>query len=268
MQALPRALQAAQDRQDDRRKGQASLLDLLGGSTDNASPVTRTSEPLPEVPPWPETEKLQYEKEVLDFYFSNHPLTLYEKEMRKLATHKVADLKGVPDGQEVTVGGMLLNIRLRTTQRVSRNGNNQFAAFALEDFTGSFECVIWSDELPRNKEALKDDKVVVLRGQVSRRKDPPLLVVSRVLTLEQAAQEMASKLWLQLNLSRHRPSHIDVIAEILRRTPGSCPVNLLVVDPAGRQVVLKLGRAFNVNPATYAREDLEGLLGRDAVRLV
>ena len=118
------------------------------------------------MPPWPETEKLQYEKEVLELYF-RHPLTLYEKEMRKLATDKVADLKGVPDGQEVTVGGMLLNIRLRTTQRVSRNGNNQFAAFALEDFTGSFECVIWSDELPRNKEALKDDKVVVLRARLA-----------------------------------------------------------------------------------------------------
>ncbi len=203
---------------------------------------------------------------MLDFYFSSHPLSLYEKEMRRLASHTVADLKGVPDGQEVKVGGMLLNIRLKTPKN-SRNGG-QNAYFALEDFHGSIECAIWSDEVPRNKESLTEDRPVVVRGQISRRKDPPLLVVSRVLTLEQAAQEMASKLWLQLNLGRHRPSHIDVLAEILRRTPGSCPVYLKVVDPDGRSTVLRLGRAFQINPATYAREELEGILGSGTVRLV
>ena len=94
-----------------------------------------------------------------------------------------------------------------------------------------------------------------------------MLVISRVLTLEQAAQELASKLWLQLNLGRHRPSHIDVLAEVLRHL-GQLPVYLEVIDPAGRRTVLKLGRGFHVNPATYPREELEGILGSGTVRLV
>lgn len=264
LHALSRALQSAQDRREDRRRGQASLFDTFEEAASTPGAPTAL-EPLLEVAPWPEPEKLKYEKEVLDFYFSNHPLSLYEKELRRLVFHTIAELKGMPDGQEVAVGGMLSNIRFRTSQR-ARNGQNAF--FAIEDFSGSFECAIWSEELPRNKEALLDDRVVVVRGTISRRKETPILVISRVLPLEQAAQEMATKLWLQLSLDRHKPSHIDVLAEVLRRTPGSCQVWLEVIDQAGRRTVLKLGRAFHVNPATYSKEDLEGILGSGTVRLV
>ena len=42
---------------------------------------------------WPETEKLKYEKEVLDFYFSSHPLAQFEKELSRLNITKVENLK-------------------------------------------------------------------------------------------------------------------------------------------------------------------------------
>src|SRR5262249_54930302 len=69
---LPRALQAGRDRQRDRRLGQGNLFDALGG--DQPGMVGDVVEALPDVPEWPPAEKLKYEKEALDFYFSSHPL--------------------------------------------------------------------------------------------------------------------------------------------------------------------------------------------------
>ena len=60
------------------------------------------------MPPWPDAEKLKYEKEVLDFYFSSHPLAQHEKELRRFATHTAEQLKQLPADQEVTLGGMLV----------------------------------------------------------------------------------------------------------------------------------------------------------------
>ena len=41
------------------------------------------------MPEWPDSEKLKYEKEALDFYFSSHPLAQHEDELRRFATHAV-----------------------------------------------------------------------------------------------------------------------------------------------------------------------------------
>ena len=71
---LPRALQAADERQTDRRLGQRNLFDAFAGEAGGGGVALAPAEPLPDVPPWSETEKLKYEKEVLDFYFSSHPL--------------------------------------------------------------------------------------------------------------------------------------------------------------------------------------------------
>jgi DNA polymerase III subunit alpha len=261
LQGLPRAIQAATDRQNDQRLGQGNLFDAFGpGETTTENDPANSV--LPEVPVWSETEKLKYEKEALDFYLSSHPLALYEKDLRRFSSHTIADLKGVPAEQEITIGGMLSQVRIRQGKR-----GGTFAAFTLEDITTSIESVIWSDSLPRNRELVENDQIVVARGSLKRDKDSPILVVTRLLSLEQAAQEMAKELWLRIKLESHRLAHIDSLADILRKTPGSCPVFLAVEDSQGKRAALRLGRAFGVNPATYLHNDLEDLLGSGSVKL-
>ena len=60
---------------------------------------------------------------------------------------------------------------------------------------------------------------------------------------------------------------INQIAEILKTSPGSCPVFLSVRDYAKNLCVLKLGRAFQVNPNRFPVEELEEILGQGNVKL-
>jgi DNA polymerase-3 subunit alpha len=264
MHVLPRALQAASERENDRRVGQLNLFEAVGG--EEAAATAPAADGLPDVPPWPETEKLKYEKEVLDFYFSSHPLAQMEKDLRRYASHTTEQVKGLPADHPVTLAGMLTAVRFKHTKK-ARNGNSRFAAFKLEDFAGAAECVVWPEDLLRCKDVVAEDAVCIVHGTIKRDRDEPLLVLSRVLTLDQARREMATGLYLLVKLGVHSPLDIDALARVLRQTPGSCPVHLTVRDPAGRKTVLKLGRDFAVNPATYARDELEAILGPDSVRL-
>jgi DNA polymerase-3 subunit alpha len=260
----PRALQAASERQNDLRVGQRSLFD--GGGTEEA-PAAVAAEALPEVPAWPEAEKLKYEKEVLDFYFSSHPLAQREKELRRFATHSAEQLKTLPDGEEVTLGGMLTQVRLLNTKK-ARNGNSRYARFKVEDLTGEAESVLWPDDFVRYKDEVAEDNICYVRGVVERKTDRPILVVTRVLGTDQAAREFAKGLWLLLPpLDLCKGWHVDEIGRLLRTAPGPCPVYLTVRDARGRACVLRLGREFAVNPNTFPREELEGLLGAGAVKL-
>jgi DNA polymerase-3 subunit alpha len=268
MHALPRALQAASERQSDRRMGQRNLFDGFGGAETFAATAVATADTLPDVEPWPETEKLKYEKDVLDFYFSSHPLAQLEKDVRRYASHSVGELKTLPPDQEVTLGGMLTQVRVVSYKKPQRNGNTRYGRCKVEDFTGSVECVMWGDEFLKYKDVFQEDAIVVVRGNLEKKTDEPSVQITRVLTLEQARRELARELHLLLRTERHGPLDVDTLADVLRRTPGPCPVVLTVKDPGGRRCVLKLGRDYAINPATYARDELEAILGAECVKLL
>jgi DNA polymerase-3 subunit alpha len=259
--AAPRALQAATERQNDRRLGQRNLFDAGGG--DEGAPV---AEPLPDVPPWPEAEKLKYEKEVLDFYFSSHPLAECEAELRRFSSHAIDQLKLLPPDHEVTLGGMLSQVRLMNTKK-ARNGNSRYLRCKVEDLTGVVECVMWPDDFVRYQDEVKEDRVCFVRGVVERTREEPGLVLSRILSVEQAQRELARGLYILLKVGVHRPSHVDSLGPVLQKTPGGCPVFLTVRDPAGKDVVLKLDREYAINPSTYLQEELEAVVGTGGVKL-
>jgi DNA polymerase-3 subunit alpha len=265
MNVLGRALQSASERQNDLRVGQRGLFD--GGGSMGTAPVV-VDDSLPDVEPWPNAEKLKYEKEVLDFYFSSHPLAEREKEVARYVSHTVAGLKGVPGDTEVTLGGMLSQVRIMTYKKPQRNGNTRYGRCKIEDLTGMLEAVMWGDEFIKYKDVfVENQEPVLVRGKLERKTDEPVLQITRVLTLDQAKQELARELHLLFRLGRHSPVDVDVLAGILRRTPGNCPVVLTVKDQANRVCVLRLGREFNINPALYLKDELEGLLGEGAVQL-
>ena len=103
---------------------------------------------LPDVPEWPETETLKFEKEALDFYMSSHPLAQHDEQLRRFRTHDCGDVAKAKNGTEARVGGMIANLDVRTANK-GRNVGRKYATFRIEDFTGSVRCILWSDEYSR-----------------------------------------------------------------------------------------------------------------------
>ena len=116
---LPRAAQAGQAVQEDRKRGQLGLFDAFerpadgnGGTATSATATARRAAlaSLPDIPELPDVERLAEEKKVLGFYMSSHPLTRHAGLLQALATHQVADLAGVAEKAEVILGGMIVNV--------------------------------------------------------------------------------------------------------------------------------------------------------------
>jgi DNA polymerase-3 subunit alpha len=260
LHVLPRAVQAASDLQRDRKAGQMSLFAVPGddGPAPAALDVT-----LPDVPDWPETEKLKYEKEALDFYISSHPLAQYEGVLRRFSMRSVADLATLPPGQEIVVGGMLSQVRFQTTKTGRR-----YVRCNIEDMTGSIQCAMWPDDLAQQKEEPQDEQVCFVRGRIDPRSQSgkPMLMLTRFLSVEQAQRELTQFMHIVLRLDQHQADHIDAIARTLRRTPGRCPVWLDVRDPGGRWARLRLSEEFHIDPLKVATAELEELLGQGAVK--
>ncbi|GIW79129.1 MAG: hypothetical protein KatS3mg105_0936 [Gemmatales bacterium] len=185
MHVLPKALQAAAELQEDRLHGQRNFFDMF--DDDAASPTN--DQMMPDIPDWPNNVKLKYEKEALDFYFSSHPLAQYDDLVRRFSSHTIEQLKDLPAGQEVILGGMMTQIRFQNVKK-ARNGNTRYARCRFEDLTGSAECVMWPDDFVKHKDDFVEDRVCFVKATVERTREEPGLVLARVLDLDQAQREL------------------------------------------------------------------------------
>jgi DNA polymerase-3 subunit alpha len=258
MAAMPKAIQSAGELQLDRRRGQTNMFDIIEVNGDGI-------ETLPDVPEWPDNERLKYEKEALDFFLSSHPLAACEAEIKRFASHQVEQLRSMDPAQEVLVGGMLTQVRFMNTKRPGRNGNSRYVRCKLEDFTGIVECMMWPDEFVRYKDEFADDRIVFVKGAVEHRLEQPSLVLTRAFGLETARKELTRSMILTMPLTGSPPALLEQLARELQRTPGSCVVWLNVLDVAGRRAVFRAGDSFKVNPAAVDVNRLEMLLGSGKV---
>ncbi len=91
--SIERAVQSGMSKLKDKKKGQKSLFDAFGDESEAGE--VEAAIPLPDIPEFPEKEKLAYEKEVLGFYLTAHPLEEYRKALTSYCSHTTVTLKSV-----------------------------------------------------------------------------------------------------------------------------------------------------------------------------
>ena len=258
--AVTKAFQSADERASDLRRGQGSLFgeaEAGGGGAGGGG--------LPDVPEWPDTEKLKFEKEALDFYMSSHPLAQHEEQLKRFRTFDAAQAVKATHGTPVLVAGMVTGFQMRTVQK---NGK-RWAMFQLEDFTGQCKCILWSEQYAQFKDQVVDDAVLMFEGKVEWREGGTAgdVIVSKLLTIEDAKKEMTRSLLLRMPYADDTESlsKLESVGAVLKRNRGSTPVFLSVKDGGGKQVKLKLGGGFEVNAANLRAEELELILGPGSV---
>jgi DNA polymerase-3 subunit alpha len=258
MHVLPGALQAAGELQQDRRHGQRNFFDVFDSS---APEQAASAAGLPDIPEWLVPEKLKNEKEALDFYISSHPLAQHEDVIQRFSSHRLNQLGELGINQEVVIGGMLTQVRYMNTKK-ARNGNSRYCRCKLEDFTGTAECVMWPDDFLRFKDYVVEGQICFVAATVERTREQPGLVISKIMSIDQAQRERTTGLVVELSLD----SHADVIDDLSRvlsysHNQGHCPVFVFIRDAAGKVLKLKAGEEFRINPASPVKSELEMILG-------
>jgi DNA polymerase III subunit alpha len=266
---VERAINAAQDSQEDRRRGQKNLF---AGDDDAGDATTPGGLPangaLLDVEPWPDLEKLKFEKEVLDFYMSSHPLAQYDEQLRRFRGSDAAACAKLNAGTEVRLAGMVVEVIPKLVSK-GKNAGNRWAIVRIEDFSGSVKCILWSDQFQRFGDLVKADAILLFDGKVEWREGSgePDVIVDKVMTMEQAKAELTRGLVLRMKFRTDDDGRqtFDSLGKILKKAKGPCPVYLAVQDAGGRAAQFKLSQDYFVNPTQVAVEQLEMILGPGAV---
>jgi DNA polymerase-3 subunit alpha len=121
--------------------------------------------------------------------------------------------------------------------------------------------VIFPDDYLRNKDQVREENICFVKGTVDRTREEPGLIVTRILTSEQAEREYTRGLMLKLHGRTHGEEVVTAVGKILQRAPGRCPVYLEITDAAGKRAWLRVGEQYYIDVGRLARRELEDLLG-------
>ncbi len=252
VESLDAALRNGGDTQRDKKSGQMALFGAP--PTDKAAKNTiSTSE-------WTEAEMLAYEKAVLGFYVTKHPLTQHAQTLRKFAMADCADLGLLGEGTDVILGGMISRIRYTVTKQ-GRNAGAKLAILTFEDLTGSIEAVVYSEVLERTRDLIAPDKLVFIRGSVNRTREEPSLRVTEVTPLEDAARRLSSGILLRLASVGINRAALDQLRELCKAHRGDRPIYIEVSTPDGLIVTLRADDLLGVIPDSEFVRKAEEIVG-------
>ncbi len=255
--AIPALLEAGGRERIERERGQTSLF----ADTPDAAVLDPFRAGLPPAEPWTEAQLLAFEKEVLGFYSSGHPLSRWGIEIRSFATTRTSDVGELGDGTLAILGCLVTKVR----NAVDRRGN-RMAFVELEDFTGTMEAVVFSDPMQAYGEWLAVDSMVLASGTVSVKDEAePKLLLDRAIPLDQVAEKLVDRLVLDLEDSDVTEEFVAKLKEISHRRIGSHKVLLRLGLRDGNMVQVELDSIrLPGSPETIA--ELEELVGEGMVR--
>lgn len=242
--------------QRDRERGQAALFDV--------EPVhaRRQATGKPAEVEWSPSEMLAFEKELLGFYVTGHPLSQHAPILRRYELACTSHLAQLQDGQMTRIGGIVSKLMPKTTKQ-----GKPMAVLTLEDLDGSVEVVVFPETYSKYAANLRADAAIFVCGMVNLREDKPKIVAEQIIPLQEVPQRFTKAMHIRLPAATTQEALLSRVHDLLRAHKGNCPVLFCFIYPDGRLVFLEAHERFSVVPSERLVRELEALLGEDAVWL-
>jgi len=135
--------------------------------------VEERSEHLPDIEELPKEQLLSFEKELLGFYLTEHPMTRRMEELLREGATPISDITRERVGDKIRLGGMVMAVKRITTKA----GGQEMAFVRLGDMKNTIEIVIFPKVYARTIELWHTDRVVMVSGRVDEKDDRLTILV-------------------------------------------------------------------------------------------
>lgn len=252
--ALPEALGDAQSIRNERASGQ---LNLFGGEE---TPETIVYPDLPDMDP---KEKIEWERKLLGFYVSGHPLDSYKEQLKACTPlyHLTAEGNQY-DGRMVTIGGTISRIKGTMTKKGQPMGY-----VTIEDYDGEVETVVFPSVWETVRPILAEDAAVAIRGRVQANERDVRVLAEEIIPLDKlraSALSPAGVLHLYIDAAHDSNEVSQRLAGLFQKHHGKTPV-IMHMMRTGQEI--HAAPKFYVNYSSEAERDFRMLLGERAVAL-
>lgn len=241
--------------QKEKAAGQLSFFDLT-----QSNGFQKTALKTTQVREWAEPQLLSFEKEILGFYVTGHPLARFANQLKRFAFCSTSRLHSCKDGELIKLAGLISKIK----NTVTRKSGEKMAILKLEDLDGSVEILLFPESYKQNARYVQPNSVVLLTGRLSLKEETPKIIANSLLPIEEAYKQITK---ININLAGLKENYLNMLKEKLMQSPGKTPV-CLHLDTSGRtKFQILVEEALYVQPNHNLIQELETLLGEERFSL-
>ena len=235
----------------DHAAGQVSLFDSFD------TPTSKAKRAAPSVTPWTTTEKLRFEKELLGFYVTGHPLDEYQATLNNGQFTPISRLADQEDKSTPTIAGSLKSVEKKFTKKDGK----PFAVIVIEDLSGSLEVMIWNETFVKSQALLVAESIVSISGRLDLRGESVRFVANEVKPLKKPLAEDRPVL-LSFHHSQTTEKDLQLVAAIIAECPGPRPVILHFTNPRGQILRMRANPLLSIALTPEAEQRLSPWLRR------
>ena len=128
------------------------------------------------IPEWKSSFLLKNELEVIGFYFSNHPISLYPRNYLK--QNNILDWNDLienKDCKNANIAGAILDIKER-----SNKDGKKYAFLTISTLESQIELSIFSDKLSQYRHLIKEGNVLLINIDISRTQEDIRLIIRKI----------------------------------------------------------------------------------------
>lgn len=252
---LDTAMEQAQAAQRDRLSGQKSLFGMLPG-TEAAKSIEIK---LPDIPEWPDKDKLAAEKETVGFYLTGHPLASHRRELQMVTTSTLTDLAELHN-QPVRVGGLL-----KTRKNIISKKGDRMAFLTLEDISGIAEIIVFPKVYQNCEKLLDEDGPLIIQGKVEIDEQTNKVIADEIISLEEARKRYIASARVMLRSDQVSRRRVEELKELVLQNHGPCPIQLTLHYDNRGEVDIEIPKDSSITPSTGFTTAVEEVLGYQAV---
>ncbi|MGA0129790.1 MAG: DNA polymerase III subunit alpha [Candidatus Nanopelagicales bacterium] len=210
---------------------------------------------------WDKSTLLNFEREMLGLYVSDHPLFGVEHILDQYSDVPVSELTSDErsDGQILNVAGLVTGVNRKITKQGAA-----WAIVTLEDLAGVTEVMVFPQTYSQVATLLHEDAILTFRIRIDlREEDNPRLIALEV-SQPDLNRQRTGPIVVKLPVVKCTPEVVDSIKDVLQNHPGASEVHLHLRNN-GKTTVLKIDEKLKVSPTLSLYADLKALLGPSAV---
>ena len=251
-ETLDGVIDYAQRRQRDREVGQESLFGTAIDTEEDTLPDNALGAD------WEPRERLRLEKEVLGFYLTGNPLSEVQGDLEAFISHTTEMVCDGCEEEEVTLGGLVTDLR-PTKIKTGPNAGRFMGRFVLEDLHGRVPAMLFANTYEQFGSMLKDEAVVIVKGQPRARGSEVEVSVLEVTPLEHLTGKTLTAIQVPLP-GNTAPGLLLELKDLLIEHPGKVPV-ILRIDLGSQPVDVTTAVGFHVAFDADLAQSIEGLVG-------
>lgn len=184
--------------------------------------------------PWAPVQKLKRERELVGMFLSGHPLDPYYMELNYgMTTLKAKSELEPADGYEIVFGGLVTEVKERTTSRGSR-----MRIVVVEDFTGSSDFALFDRQIMDFGHYAVEGAAIQVKGKYtfSQKTNTMRFSVVSILPLDDVKGKLIRGITIRIDSDRMTSDIANTIAEVANSEKGEKGnLDFIIYDPSSNR---------------------------------